>query len=464
MLFIVELKNMFYKKFSVALFIRLVLILFNLTGLAFVIVNTTIQNWIFTTIVLLLLAVFQAYNLIRFVNKTNRDYAKFLTSVKNGDFISNFHTKFHDSGYKDFYSSLSEVFEIFQKVKIEKEAQFQYLRQIMRQLNVGVIAFATDGVIEVMNLMATRLLRITKVDHWDKLKEKTPEFYDLINSISKKDKRLVDFVIKGEKKQFLIEVNTISLLDQPHKIITFQNIKSEVEAKEIEAWHILIRTMAHEIMNSLTPITSLTETSIMLLQNENGNQKKSSDFTEKTISNLAIALKTIESRTNGLLGFISNYRKLTRIALPKPEKLGIDELFEKTETLMRSEAEKCKASIKYHVLHSEMFINADIGQIEQVLINLLTNSFSAVKQTKKPEIKVLAYNNEDGITIEITDNGNGIESDKIDKIFIPFFSTKPQGTGIGLSLSKQIMKNHKGNIEVKSIPGKKTSFYIYFPN
>ncbi|MFC2086371.1 PAS domain-containing sensor histidine kinase [Bacteroidota bacterium] len=464
MLFIEELKNMIYKKFRLALIVRLSLILFNLTGLAFVIVNTTLQNWIFTIIALLMLAIFQTYSLMRFVNKTNRDYAKFLTSVKNGDFISNFHTKFDDSGYKDFYSSLSEVFEIFQKVKIEKEAQFQYLRQIMRQLNVGVIAFDPDGVIEVMNLMATRLLRITKVDHWDKLKIKTPVFYNLINSISKKDKRLVDIVIKGEKKQFFIEVNTISLLELPHKIITFQNIKSEVEAKEIEAWHKLIRTMAHEIMNSLTPITSLTETSIMLLQNEGGYQKKPAEFTKKTISNLVVALKTIESRTNGLLGFISNYRKLTRIALPKPEKLGIDELFEKIETLMRREAEKYKAGINYHILHSEMFINADGGQIEQVLINLLTNSFSAIKQTKKPEIKVLAYNNEDGVTIEVTDNGNGIEPDKIDKIFIPFFSTKPQGTGIGLSLSKQIIKNHKGDIEVKSIPGEKTSVYVHFPN
>ena len=450
---------MIYKKFSISLIIRLVLILLNLTGLAFVIVTT---SWIFTIITLVLLAGFQTYNLIWFVNKTNRDYAKFLTSVKNGDFISNFHSRFEDSGYKDFYTSLAEVFELFRKVKIEKEAQFQYLRQIMRQLNVGVIAFDTDGVIEVMNQVATRLLRTTKVDHWDKLKSKTPEFYELVNNINKKDKRLADIFIKGEKKQFFIEVNLITLLNKAHKVITFQNIKSEVETKEIEAWHKLIRTMAHEIMNSLTPITSLTETSIMLLQNENGKQKNLGELTEKNIKNLATALKTIESRTGGLLGFISNYRKLTRIPLPKPETISIDELFEKIETLMRSEAKKCNVSINYQVFHKDMFINADIVQIEQVIINLLTNSLSAIKTVNKPDVKVLAYNNEDSKIIEVSDNGIGIDPDKIDKIFIPFFSTKPQGTGIGLSLSKQIMKRHKGDIEVKSIPGEKTSFYLCF--
>lgn len=413
---------------------------------------------------LFILLVLQVYYLISFVTKTNRDYARFLTAVKNGDFISKYQSNFKDAGYKEFYESLSEVYQLFQKVKIEKEVQFQYLRQIMRQLNVGVIAFDTDGVIEVMNVMATKLLRITKVDHWDKMKSKTPEFYELINQIKKRDKQLVDIVVKGEKKQFLIEVNTITLLEQPHKVITFQNIKSEVETKEIEAWHKLIRTMAHEIMNSLTPITSLTETSIMLLQNEEGKQKGLKDLSEKIITNLSTALRTIESRTNGLLSFISNYRKLTRVPAPDPKEITIEELFEKIRTLMHVEAEKSNVEINYKVLHQDMIFDIDIGQIEQVLINLITNSLAALEGISKPELKVIAYNKSEGKTIEVSDNGIGIDPEKVDKIFIPFFSTKPQGTGIGLSLSKQIMKSHHGDIEVNSVPGEQTSFYLNFPN
>jgi len=451
---------MIYKKFSISLIIRLGLILINLIALAFVIVST---SWIFTIITLFVLTAFQAYFLVSFVSKTNIDYARFLTSVKNGEFTSNFQGNFEDSGYKEFYSTINEVMELFQKVKIEKEAQFQYLRQIMRQLNVGVIAYDTDGVIEVMNLMATRLLRTTKVDHWDKMKSKIPEFYDFINNSNKKDRRLLDITIKGEKKEFLVKVNTISLLNKDHKVITFQNIKSEVETKEIEAWHKLIRTMAHEIMNSLTPITSLTETSVSLLQNDKGKQKELEELTEPNIKKLATALKTIQSRTNGLLEFIGSYRKLTRVPPPKPSKLYVEELFAKTETLMHSEVQKCKAEIKYQILHNDLCLKADEGQIEQVLINLLTNSITAVKNVKNPSIKVLAYNSDDNITVEVSDNGTGIEKDKLDKIFIPFFSTKPQGTGIGLSLSKQIMKRHKGEIEVNSSPGKKTSFYLLFP-
>ncbi|NOZ45540.1 MAG: GHKL domain-containing protein [Chlorobi bacterium] len=454
---------MIYKKFSYSLLLRLFFLLATLTALAFVIVNIRNTNWIFTTLTLTFLVLLQVYNLVHFVTKTNRDYARFLISVKNGDYISNYRSSFKDSGYKEFYSSLTEVLELFRKVKIEKEAQFQYLRQIMRQLNVGVIAFDRDGVIEVMNQMATRLLRTIKVDHWDKLKTKTPEFYEIINSINKKDKRLADVIIKGEKKQFLIEVNTVLLINKEHKVVTFQNIKSEVETKEIEAWHKLIRTMAHEIMNSLTPITSLTETSVMLLQDEKGRLKQLKELTEKTISNLSTALKTIQSRTNGLLEFIGNYRKLTRVPTPKMRKIRIDDLFKKTETLMAVEAKKQNVTMQCKVFQKNLTVNADSGQIEQVLINLITNSLAAVENVISPKIIISAFAKDESVIIEVIDNGVGINPDKVDKIFIPFFSTKPLGTGIGLSLSKQIMKKHKGDIEVFSIPGEKTTFSLYFP-
>lgn len=452
---------MAYKKFSIVLIIRLTIILITLVALAIIIANT---GWVFTMVTLFIAAALQVYSLVLFVNKTNRDYARFLVAVKNGDFITSYQSNFRDSGYEEFYNALCDVIEMFRKVKIEKEAQFQYLRQIMRQLNVGVIAFDTDGVIEVMNVMATRLLRTTKVDHWDKMKERTPEFYEFINSVKRKDKQLIDMDIKGDRKQFYVEVNTITLLEEEHKVVTFQNIKSEVENKEIEAWHKLIRTMAHEIMNSLTPITSLTETSVMLLKDENGKPKKQEEITEKNLNSLATALKTIQSRTNNLLDFIGNYRKLTRIPPPNPERISVNELFEKIETLMQSEVKKHKVNILYKVFNKDMFLYVDTGQIEQVLINLINNSLTAVKTQKLPEIKVSAYKNDESDIIEVSDNGDGIETDKLDKIFIPFFSTKPHGTGIGLSLSKQVMKMHKGEIEVKSVPGEKTSFYLMFHN
>ena len=254
----------------------------------------------------------------------------------------------------------------------------------------------------------------------------------------------------------------LKLMGSSYKLITFQNIKSEIEQKEIEAWHNLIRTLAHEIMNSVTPISSLTETSVMLLEDKLGNQKDITDITEKNITSIRTALKTIEKRSEGLLDFVGNYRKLTRLPAPQMEKISIENLLVNIKNLLNAELDKNRIDLRIISRNKDLRIFADPKLVEQVLINLVLNSIDAVEKTKSPKIQLLSYQTKNNIVIKISDNGKGIDKDKLEKIFIPFFSTKEKGTGIGLSLSKQIMKLHKGDIDVTSEKNSGTTITLSF--
>lgn len=421
-------------------------------------------NLWFTSASILILLLIQVYELIHFVNRTNRELTKFLYAVKYEDYSISFSNPKLGKNFSQLNDTFNEIIEKFKNARIEKESQFQLFKLILEKINVGIITMDDKGDIGILNQAASHLLNSPQLNHWDRLKGRHPEFCKAVEELTLGGRKLVQLEDITGIREFSVDVNPVRLTGNTHYIIAFQDIKDEIEQKEIEAWHKLIRILTHEIMNSITPVTSLTETMRSLLQGQGGQAKPVSELDDETVQDVILALNTIHRRSVGMLDFVNDYRKLTKIPAPTFEMVRVCEMFEDIQALMKSETERRGIQFDIQCNNRNLIVRCDRKLIEQVLINLLTNCFAAVQGVREPIIRMSASVTEKRIILNVTDNGTGIEKEKIDRIFIPFYSTKRDGTGIGLSLSKNIMKIHNGSITVTSKPDSETTFSLSFPN
>lgn len=445
------------KRFALLVIIRIVLLMLTLTALAFIFARTEL---FFNQIILLGIIIIQVSELIRFITHTNREIAKLLMAIRYSDFSISFKGKKHGKSFQELQDAFVEIIDAFKKVSVEKEAQFKFLKVIVDNIKVGVLAIKEDHSIELMNKAAQDLLKIATPNYWKQFQQLQPTFSKELDTMEDNERRLIELSIKGEKQQVSMQINRLKILNYRYTIVTFQDIKSEIEQKEIEAWHKLIRILTHEIMNSVTPVTSLSETMIMLLE-EKGQPKPLEDLSEETLEDLRFSLKTIQKRSEGLLHFVEDYRKLTRIKALQLEEVNVKELLEENANLLSKEFEKSGVALQVKS-EAHLKVAMDRKLVDQVLINLLTNARHATEKKENALVEIHAYSNSNQSVIEVRDNGTGIDEAKMDQIFIPFFSTKENGSGIGLSLSKQIMKKHKGDLTVKSQPGQGATFSLVF--
>jgi nitrogen fixation/metabolism regulation signal transduction histidine kinase len=450
---------MILKRFSVLLVIRVTLILANMVLLSAIFGD---ERLIFNHIILLVILAFQIAELIRFVNKTNRSIARFLFAIKHDDISINLSERKSGGSFAELQSAFEEIMYTYKDAKIEKEANFHYLKHIIEHIKVGIISIENEEDIVLFNLPAERILNVMGVKNWQILGEKQRHFVKEIEKLGNEGKGLIEFTSNQEVKTLSVDISSMKSLDKQYKVITFQDIKSEIELKEIEAWHKLIRILTHEIMNSITPITSLTETMQTMLSKD-GIQKPLHTLDDETIGDLLFSLKTIEKRSNGLIDFVGDYRKLTRVPQPVFEAVEVTALLQGIESLMRPTLEKEQIEMYVEIDPNLESLPLDPKLIEQVLLNLITNSKHALRGIDRPKIELKSYQINDAVFISVSDNGTGIPKKEIQEIFTPFFSTKEEGSGIGLSLSKQIMHLHSGRISVSSTPNECTSFVLKIP-
>ena len=450
---------MFYKKFTFLIVLRIALIVANVLVLSFIFGDTRL---FFNHIILLVILVIQIGELIRFVNHTNRELARLFLAIRHADFSITFKELPLGKSFKELQHSMIEIIQAYKDVKIEKEAQYHFLQMLVRQLHFGIISIEDDNRITTINPTAEQLIGIPGVKNWKLVQQVNPNFASNIDRLGDTARTLLQLEIQGETKSFAVDITSPTILDKQHKLITLQDINSEIEQKEIEAWHKLIRILTHEIMNSVTPIASLTETMQTVLEDKSGNQKKLSEIDDETIKDIRFSLKTIHKRSDGLLSFVDTYRKLTKVPKPSPAEIEVKSMLDEISQLMQAKIGNRSIELTYELTPSDLTINADPKLIEQVLINLLTNSIQAIKEGVNGEIIVRGYHENNKTVLEVTDNGKGIPERELNEIFVPFYSTKKNGSGIGLSLSKQIMGMHEGSIKVQSTPGKGTSFYLSF--
>jgi nitrogen fixation/metabolism regulation signal transduction histidine kinase len=355
---------------------------------------------------------------------------------------------------------MADIIDTYKQVKVEKEGQFHFLQLLVNHVNVGIIALKNDD-ITLINPTAELTLDAKGVKNWKILKQLNPAFADHVDKLGENVRQLIEVQTNEGKKFISVQVSPLIILDEKHRLITLHDINSEIEQKEIEAWHKLIRILTHEIMNSVTPISSLTETLEALLIDRAGNPKHIEDLTDENLHDIRFSLETIRKRSDGLLNFIDSYRKLTRVPKPHKEKINVKTWIQEVRVLMSAELDSKRITFSINV-DENLSIEGDRVLLQQLMINLVTNSIHALEHRPAPAIVISSKEDGAHALLIVGDNGKGISQKELSQIFVPFFSTKKEGSGIGLSLSKQIMSSHGGSIQVKSAEDVGTEMLLRF--
>jgi nitrogen fixation/metabolism regulation signal transduction histidine kinase len=405
-----------------------------------------------------LIFVFQVVEIIHFLNRTNTKIAFFFDAIRNDDSTLNFPVNTGNKSLNELNISLNKVNVLIRNIKFELQEQEQYFKTILEHVSIGIITFNENGNIYLSNTAARNLINHEHLTHINQIAQIDGKLYMAIRDLQPGDRKLVSFKNQTGIVQLSLKSTLFKTAQETFQLVAIQDIKNELEAKELESWIKLIRVLTHEIMNTVAPITSLSQTILEYFKNLDGQLPS-----EKIINNTIKGLEVINERGTGLIGFVDTYRKLTRIPQPDKKAVSVAMLFENTITLVKSEPENEQVQILREVKPVDLEIVADKKQIAQVLINLLKNSIEALKNKPDGKITIRSELNTNGrALITITDNGPGINEELMDKIFIPFFTTKENGSGIGLSLSRQIMQMHGGSLKLISTPGKLTQAVLEF--
>ncbi len=417
-------------------------------------------NMIFAAGLTFLIIIGQLFELYRFTSQTNRKLTRFLKSVKYSDFISGF-TSDNKLGksFRELNVAFNEVLEAFRKARSEKEEHWQYLNTIVQQVRTGILSFDTEGNIQLINANAKRFVGLVTIKNIHELERHNLKLYQALQEVQPGKSTLyksgTEFLLTLQATELRIRGNTV-------KLITLQNIQTELQRQELEAWQNLTRVLRHEIMNSITPISSLTSTLREILDHELIKKDHHYELKAEGAEDLRDGLETIENRSKGLIKFIDAYREYTSLPQPKLKTVGVNALIEKVSQLLKPELKKTNIQFSTHCESEYLTVQADEEMIEQVLINLIKNAIEASDHSAQAKIEVNGTYTENAVIITITDNGPGIIPEAIDRIFVPFFTTKKTGSGIGLALSRQIMQMHNGSLTVVSEPDVKTTFTLRF--
>ncbi|MFY0253229.1 sensor histidine kinase [Chitinophaga sp. 30R24] len=440
-------------RFSVNIGLRVIMLTISIGATLWLYLHT-MQPLSFLALPLVLI---QLYSLYYYLNRVNRKLTLFLESIRYEDFSIRFSA---DNKLGKSFSMLNhqfnEVLEAFRQTRAEKEANLKYIDIIVQHISIGVLSFDAEGKIELINPAAFRLMGIYRLRNIYELKTVHPGLAELLIELSSGHKTLY---ATRQEQELSIHAATVRLQGRLIKLISIQNIHSELQKKELEAWQHLTKILRHEIMNSLTPIVSLISTmqEIVDLDIAPGTQH------QEGISDLREALQTVESRSKGIMNFVNAYRDYTTLPQPQFTRVNVKTLISSVNQLFQADMKQAGIHFQLEINVDNQEIHADSSQLQMVLINLVKNAMDALEQAPQPHISMKLYlNNAQQICIEITDNGPGIDRDAMNRIFIPFFTTKKKGSGIGLSLSQQIIQMHGGQLKVISpgVNGNGTTFYI----
>jgi nitrogen fixation/metabolism regulation signal transduction histidine kinase len=382
--------------------------------------------------------------------------------VRNDDSNLSFSVDTKNSALRELYHSMNRVNHQIQQLKIENRQQEQYFRTLLEHLAAGIITYNDKGFILHANSSAKKLLSIDILTHLQQIERKDHKLFEMINSIKPFERKLIAVTAEAGEIQLSLKATSFKTNENELVILSIQDIKNELDEKEIESWMKLIRVLMHEIMNSITPITSLSE-SLSNIYSTGGKPVSSDRISDKTIATTLQGLNVIKEQGKGLMSFVESYRKLTRVPEPEKKLFKVADLMHRVQILYNSLDRSDKTDLSVSLVNPDLAIFADQNLISQVLINLLKNALEANESNDTGMIKIVASegsNNHPDICV--IDNGPGITEENIDEIFVPFFTTRSNGSGIGLSISRQIMKAHGGNLKVRSVPGKETVFCLSF--
>jgi nitrogen fixation/metabolism regulation signal transduction histidine kinase len=447
---------MIFKRYEFRLFIRVLLLFAVMLAAVWLLLN---RQYLFASITVPVL-IYQLYDLYRLLKKAQDEVKEFAESVHYRDFSRYFNVKTAPAELQPLREGFNEINTTFKVISREKETQYVYLQKILELVDTGILSYNVgSGEIAWMNETFKKLMGIPYLKTIHSLEKRDEALYKEVLAIKTGESKVAKATTEKSNFKVLLSATAFQTDGEIFKLIAFQNVSEALDETEAEAWRKLLSVMTHEIMNSVAPISSLADTLKNRLHKSAGHLQNN----EGSVDDLELGIDTIKRRSEGLLKFAETYRNLNKITTLNIKKVLVRDLFETLHQLMQPSLEQKQIELEIILKDPAITLNADTNLVEQVLINLLVNAMEAVKEKLLPRIALSAWNSTDGKTIiKVADNGVGMEAEIMDKIFIPFFSTRKTGSGIGLSLCKQIMLLHKGSIQVQSKEGEGSSFVLVF--
>ena len=433
-------------------------------SIALVFIFVAYKPYRLSTLLAVILSIFtltQLYSLIKYITRSNDKLIRFLSAIQHSDFVLKFSSDDRlGKTFGDLNSSFNNVLLAFQQERSEKEEHLVYIKTFVKHVSTGLVAINEKGEIEIINDIARALTGTSETQNISEIKEKDAALYEILSTLSTGHSALYK---KGKNQQFSIQVTIIKTPQKKIRLFSFQNIHPELRKKELESWQNLTQILRHEIINSITPISSLSSTLIDILNEDSKKVDENYYLDAEAKEDIDEGLKTIANRTKGLISFVDAYRDYTNVPQPVFTRLNVVELIRSVVLLLKTEVENKNVKLSTHFSSKELHIAGDEEMLKLVFINLIKNAVEACAAQEQPQIEVKCIEQSDHVLILIRDNGTGIIPEAIDKIFIPFYTTKRTGSGIGLSLSQQIIQLHNSYISVESEPSEFTEFSINLP-
>lgn len=443
-----------------------VIFMFGMVGLfIYMIMNT---QYFVSSALIGVLIISQVINLIHYVETTNKQLQRFFEAISYNDFSQTFSNRGSNKSFASLNAAFNDIIEKFKSERSKGEESYRYLQTVVQHVGIGLFSYNQTGEIELFNTAAKRLLDISVLRNVEQLKEVSKPLFETVIGLKSGARTLLNCTIGSEKLQLAIYATEFRMKGDNYKLISLQNISSELDEKEMEAWQNLTQVLAHEIMNSITPIASLSDTVNSMLMGDVFGSESPEPIPQETLKDVKDALGTINKRSLGLMRFVNSYRNITQIPAPIFEVLAVREVLERVKNLMKGEATRRRVTIEVMVDPETLEITADAQLIDQALINIVKNAFKALSDTSNPKIILRGKIDQSGHpAIEVEDNGPGIKESVKEKIFVPFYTTSKSntengGSGIGLSLSRQIMRMHGGTLNVSESKKGRTIFSFRF--
>ena len=407
----------------------------------------------------LVLLVVLVLDLTRYLTRGQQALADFTLALKYRDFSRQYPAQSVPASLRPLHAAFNQVNATFRALRAEQEGQFQYLQTILALLDTGIVSYDAAGTVAWVNEAFKQTLHLPYLKNIRALQSRQPVLYEAICRAVPGQPVVVKLTVGPQTVQLLVSATQFKLRDEAFTLLAFKNVSQALADTETAAWQQLLRVMTHEIMNSVAPIASLADSLGRHVQR--ARQQEASD---ELLDDVGTGIRIIQQRSEGLLRFAQVYRDFSTLASPQRTTLYVQELLQATRQLLAEQLAAQGIEVVISVRPVHLTLQADGHLLEQVLINLLLNAAQAVDQTPDPRISLLAWlDGQERVVIEVKDNGSGIPADLLDSIFVPFFTTRPSGSGIGLSLAKQIMQLHQGSIQVQSMEGAGSAFQLWFP-
>ncbi len=444
-----------YKHYNLQLTIRVVAVLIIAIGVG---VLVTKQSYALLSIAIFALLI-AVYRLFYFLNKTHQQINFFVKAIKNDDTSLRFPDNTGSNMINEVHRSLNELNKLLQQVKLNVRIKEQYFSEILQNISTGVIVFSGQYITD-SNKSAMDLLGIFPLKHIQQIGRYDADFAQHIDNMKGNDQQVFTYHKKNDKIQLNVTCIEIQIDDKAVKLITLQDINRELERKEIDAWVKLIRVLSHEIMNALAPITSISQSLKDIWEQQQDNSIEQLQFNvDKTTKGLGVITEISE----GLVRFVQSYRILSKPPQPLLTKVTAHNFFDRLNILTSPFRENFSGTIQFVYPHHDFFLQIDEHLMVQVVTNLIKNAVEAFEISKTNNSIIIDIDkHKNNILLSVTDNGGGIPPEIQEQIFVPFFTTKQSGSGIGLSYSKQIVRAHNGMLNCKSDAGK-TVFSITLP-